>query len=391
MNNMKCKIQHISEHSGRIIAVSDIHGYAHYLRGVLEKVRFSKEDALIIVGDMIEKGPESLETVRYILKLREENEKVYAVLGNVDYSRLCRFFDDSPEGDAAFLAELKWTRDKWGRGFFLDMLDELGIIPDNIREEEIADLKKQLRLHFAQELGLFASMVNDETNDSRICKWLLPTVLTIGNFMFVHGGIPTEDLTLLEKVDAVDCMKLDGFLNKAAAFTKTVVVGHWPVYHYRDEQDCLNPLFDYKKHVIAIDGGCALKYGCQLNALIIPNPDADMHEITYTYFDDYPVLRAAKAQKAKPWTIRMRYFDCLVDILEEKDDLVKLRHISTGKEMKVPKSYLYFDYFGDGKVSCADCSDAYLEVEPGDTLAVVAKTSEGYVVKKEGVLGWYKI
>ena len=56
---MKCRIQKISntESIGRIIAVSDIHGHAHYLDGVLKKAEYSSEDTLVVVGDLIDKGP----------------------------------------------------------------------------------------------------------------------------------------------------------------------------------------------------------------------------------------------------------------------------------------------------------------------------------------------
>ena len=45
---------------GRVIALSDVHGHADYLRGVLEKIRLTADDALVIVGDLLEKGPKNL-------------------------------------------------------------------------------------------------------------------------------------------------------------------------------------------------------------------------------------------------------------------------------------------------------------------------------------------
>ena len=47
----------------RIIVISDVHGNLAYLRGLLAKVNFSTEDVLIIVGDLLEKGPHSLKTL----------------------------------------------------------------------------------------------------------------------------------------------------------------------------------------------------------------------------------------------------------------------------------------------------------------------------------------
>ena len=53
--------------SGRIIAISDIHGNLPYLRGLLDKLALTEEDTLVFCGDMVEKGPQSLATLRYIM------------------------------------------------------------------------------------------------------------------------------------------------------------------------------------------------------------------------------------------------------------------------------------------------------------------------------------
>ena len=81
---LQYKIQKVNiEENKRIIVVSDIHGMDHYLEGVLQKVDYTTEDVLVIVGDVIEKGDESLKTVRRILELKEKNPHVYVTLGNV--------------------------------------------------------------------------------------------------------------------------------------------------------------------------------------------------------------------------------------------------------------------------------------------------------------------
>ena len=50
--------------NGRLLAVSDVHGNLPWLRGLLEKVGFSTDDALVLVGDLVEKGTDSLSTLR---------------------------------------------------------------------------------------------------------------------------------------------------------------------------------------------------------------------------------------------------------------------------------------------------------------------------------------
>ena len=67
----------------RILAVSDIHGHVHFLKKVLEKAGFCEDDELIIDGDIIEKGPYSLETLRYVMEL-DKKPNVHVISGNVD-------------------------------------------------------------------------------------------------------------------------------------------------------------------------------------------------------------------------------------------------------------------------------------------------------------------
>ena len=67
----------------RVAVISDIHGELSYLKGLLQKLALRSEDALVFLGDMIEKGPQSLETLRYIMALRERYN-VFPLMGNCD-------------------------------------------------------------------------------------------------------------------------------------------------------------------------------------------------------------------------------------------------------------------------------------------------------------------
>ena len=70
----------------RLLMISDLHGHADGLRAILDKARFSRDDVLIIVGDLIEKGPQSLQTVRLVMDLCRTHT-VYPLMGNVDLWR----------------------------------------------------------------------------------------------------------------------------------------------------------------------------------------------------------------------------------------------------------------------------------------------------------------
>lgn len=74
-------------------AVGDIQGCLQPLKGLLEKVKFDpSKDQLWCVGDLVNRGPQSLETLRFLYQMRDS---VICVLGNHDLHLLACYFDPS--------------------------------------------------------------------------------------------------------------------------------------------------------------------------------------------------------------------------------------------------------------------------------------------------------
>lgn len=59
-------------------AVSDLHGQFSALKEMLQKIDFKDEDEMYILGDVIDRGPESIECVQWIM----EQDNVLTLLGN---------------------------------------------------------------------------------------------------------------------------------------------------------------------------------------------------------------------------------------------------------------------------------------------------------------------
>src|SRR5690606_35296703 len=71
---------------GRSIIIGDVHGCYDELLLLLEKVDFNEEkDRLIFVGDLINKGPKSLEVVLFVQKLNAECIKGNHELRFIEY------------------------------------------------------------------------------------------------------------------------------------------------------------------------------------------------------------------------------------------------------------------------------------------------------------------
>lgn len=234
-------IQTISAKPGqRLIVVSDIHGSLDRLIQLLRKVKYTENDILVIVGDLIDKGPESLRVVQYVMELCSRYP-VYVSMGNVDMGRLLVLEEEAEK----FSGYIHWLDGAWGGGLFIDMLADMGVSVSHLNEQNAAEYKERMCAQFEKELDFLRSR---------------PTILTAGDYLFVHGGVPTDDLSLLEGTDAAQYLKNDNFLNQGYRFEKYhVVTGHWPVCLYREDEENNSPLFDYERGILCIDGGCGLK------------------------------------------------------------------------------------------------------------------------------------
>jgi serine/threonine protein phosphatase 1 len=66
-------------------AITDIHGCARTFKAlVLEQLRLRKEDELYLLGDYVNKGPDSKGVIDFILHLQKQHYQVYCLRGNHD-------------------------------------------------------------------------------------------------------------------------------------------------------------------------------------------------------------------------------------------------------------------------------------------------------------------
>lgn len=362
MRQSACVIRPSIEPGRRVIAISDIHGNLLYLQGLLKKLRFSPDDVLILVGDLLEKGTHSLGVLRYVMEL-QKTHTVYALCGNCDHIDRA-FLEGRPGVDAELWPVLSYWRE---RSTLLQMGLELGH-PMPQRASDLPALRAALLDYYPRETQFLLH---------------LPHILEAGNFIFVHGGIPREDR--LDELEAYPCMKNDDFLSQGLSFQKWVVVGHWPVTLYDPHIQCANPLIHPARHIASIDGGCVLKLDGQLNALVIPDITAD--EMGVESYDSFPLVTALEAQQPCEDSLNIRWSDSVVEVLAEGGDCVFIRHPTSGRTMWLPRDFV--SVWRDGKTHTEDATDYRLPVAAGDRLSLVRRTQRGCLAKKDGITGWY--
>ena len=348
----------------RLLVLSDAHGHREEFERLLADANFSKDDILVIIGDMLERGLDSLGLLRKVMAL-SKTHCVYTLMGNVEHRRLYSLFSDD-EAVQRQLLDFSFTAHKlWGSGFFEEMLKEAGFpfSPD-------LDVKTAfpiLREHFREELAFMQAC---------------PTILETQNRIFVHGGLPHENLTELVTEESHTFLKRDHFLTEGRSFQKTLVVGHWPVTLYSASYPNAAPYYKADQNVLSIDGGCGVKRDGQINLLIFPDYRSETYELLTR--DGLPTVTALDAQAESAEFGYIRWGDNEVSLIEEHDGLAKVRHHE--KIVTIPKSYLFEK---DGQLYGSDYTDYHLPVAPGDTLSIVEETPFGLYAKKNSVTGWY--
>lgn len=351
----------------RILVTSDIHGHLSHLKGVLEAASFCADDLLIIVGDMIEKGPESLGTLRYVMELCEGGN-VIALAGNVDMWRLQLIEDISEASATDFYNYLLSQRKSYGSSIFDEMAAECGILPSS--PADVMTVRNEIAVRFQKELDFIRN---------------LPTALETQNYIFVHGGMPIPSFDAdMSSLSMYSFLKYDNFMATELSFDKYIVVGHWPVCLYDGSVARMNPIVSREKRIISLDGGCGLRWEGQLNLIAIPDISCDVGEIEMFSYDGLPIFTALDDQVCSGDSIAIRWTDNGINQLEVRDDFTYVEHISSGRRLWVCNEYIFAEH------RCYDCTDYELPVRAGERISVVKETSRGYLAKKDGVVGWYR-
>lgn len=224
----------------RTFVVGDIHGYASKLRKLLPllKARAESGDALVFVGDYIDRGPDSRGVIDIVLELMTGgwDGPVTALMGNHEEIML-----DSLQ------KRPKYGNDVWMQNGGYDTIVSYTTGPVN---KQWLSAVPPSHLEFLRGLGRWHE---DE------------------NGIYVHAGLPPG----VEPEDADDDDRLwirAPFIESDYAWDKVVVFGHTPQY---DEPTTM--IIDMEKlpwrpldrpEKIGIDTGVA--YGGLLSAVILP-------------------------------------------------------------------------------------------------------------------------
>jgi protein phosphatase len=344
--------------SKRTIIISDIHANLALFKKILHKVNYTKEDYLFINGDLCEKGPESLAVIEYAQEVSKQSANVYITKGNCDVVH--RYVFNGNEGIITYMSRQK-------NSILNEMLAKYSrSIEDFPNLSELASFYRQ---HFHEEI-----------------KWLesRPIAYETEEFILIHAGI--ENIKDWKRTEEKTALYAQAFYEQGHQADKLVIVGHWPVVNYRAQQiSSNNPLIDFDKKIIALDGGNQIKKDGQLNALIIKNGT-----YSFTYVDelseDMVIQKDHIDLSGRVGTVTYPNYE--LKIIKEDEYFTLCENIKLGIQQWIKNEYLLVE---NEQIHCkSDLSTTFLSVNQGDRVSIVDNECDGYslVKKTSGEVGW---
>lgn len=215
----------------------------------------------------------------------------------------------------------------------------------------------------------------------------LPMVLDTGVFVLTHAGLVSEreeEYMALSPDDVKKMINWDSFMDEDIRFSRYVFVGHWPVTIYEREQMDSSPLINCEKKIVSLDGGCAVKREGQLNAVVMP--DITSENFSVVSYDDFPVATVLEDRAGSKKAFYVRWKNRHVEKLDEDEEGCLVRFLGTGEEKWIPKLFLWDE--GEG-LSCSDYTDYEMPLTAGEKVSLLGSYRKGYLVRKNGILGWY--
>jgi serine/threonine protein phosphatase 1 len=202
----------------RIYAVGDIHGRLDLLDELISRtkadiaLRPTTRPLYVFVGDYIDRGASSRQTIDRLIEHGERTESVF-LKGNHELIALKCLSDRN-------------LFDQWMRLGGLETLVSYGIAPENLRNgTSVAAL--QAAFHDALPQAHFRFFRR------------LKTSFTCGDFFFVHAGVrPGIELAQQKESDLLWIR--EEFLNSSQDFGKIIVHGHTPTREIEVEQNRIN-------------------------------------------------------------------------------------------------------------------------------------------------------
>lgn len=255
---------------GKTYVLSDIHGNFEVFKRMLEKIQFNDNDRLYILGDICDRGPESLAIYFYIQKFKN----ITLLKGNHEY----------------MMQEALKSAVKHNDFDYPSM--EFKLWSQNGGEKTIENVRHYLHKsglnHLDYTIVRSAFLKNLYTYLEKLPLYLEITV-NDKDYVLVHAGIDPE-ATLPEQEEDTLLWIRDYFFLSECDLKKTYIFGHTPLC-FINRDGGFDVWYDDEFHnKIGIDGGLAVGMRGQLNCLRLDDNQIFVVKMTEVYDNEGRLL-----------------------------------------------------------------------------------------------------
>ena len=207
---------------GKRYVVGDIHGCVKSFRSMIKsKLKLTKEDTLFLLGDYIDRGPDSKGVIDFIMELQRESYNVKPIMGNHEYMLL-----QSLEDEVEFA--------NWKKNGSTQTLTSFGISEDKASEPSSVHMIPALYIDFLRGLSY-----HEETDD----------------FYFVHAGLGKDMENPKDDLDTLFWSRRE-YYNRKILNGRILIHGHTPVSMISIQ----DRIYDGDGKILNLDGGCVYSH-----------------------------------------------------------------------------------------------------------------------------------
>lgn len=194
----------------RKIVISDIHGCLETFKALLNRIAFSKTDEMYLLGDYIDRGPDSKGVIDHIWQLQSEGYFVHCLRGNHEQMLLDSFndpFDQQLWQRQGGLETLESFEAQTNEDIPVNYLEWIDKLPYYIEVENYILVHAGLNFDLPNPFDGIHAMIWIRNWYDRIKKdWL-------GDRIIIHGHTPTDPFDIhenLQKIEERSTMIVDG-------------------------------------------------------------------------------------------------------------------------------------------------------------------------------------
>lgn len=196
-------------------AISDIHGCFKTFKALLRKIKFSKKDELYLLGDYIDRGPNSKGVIDHIWHLQSDGYTVHCLKGNHEQMLLQSYLN--------FTAYRSWKQ----HGGFQTM--------QSFKAESLQEIPKEY------------------------LQWMrqLPHYLEVGEYILVHAGFKFDMPNPFDENEAM-LWERNWYtrINKHWLGDRIIIHGHTPIKELEMKSQAKSI---QKNAYLDIDNGCVFR------------------------------------------------------------------------------------------------------------------------------------